>query len=119
MYWEAKLLRTGATLGERVRIARSPLSRLVGLLSRNRLEPGEGLLITRCRAVHMFGMRFAIDVLFLNAHGEVVSLYERLAPMRFTPIESKAIDVLELPAGTISQFTVQVGDTISMFEGNS
>ena len=54
-----------------MRIARSPTSRLRGLALR-RAPPREPLLIPGCRSVHTFGMRFAIDVVFLDSRGRVV-----------------------------------------------
>ena len=37
-----------------------------GLLGRDGLEPGDGLLITKTGSIHMFFMRFAIDAVFLD-----------------------------------------------------
>ena len=52
----------GATLAEYVRLADTPRSRRVGLLKRDKLDPGEGLWIYPTQAIHTFGMRFSIDV---------------------------------------------------------
>src|SRR5581483_3872731 len=54
--------RTGALLGERVAVARTPLTRMRGLIARPPLAAGDGLLIEPCSGVHMWFMRYAIDV---------------------------------------------------------
>jgi uncharacterized protein len=72
----AKRLRrlpTAVVCGREVRVAVSPPSRLLGLV---RLEPdrvGGGLLIPRCRSVHTFGMRFRLDILFLDPRGAPIA----------------------------------------------
>jgi uncharacterized membrane protein (UPF0127 family) len=58
---------------------------------------GTGLLIPRCRSVHTFGMRFGLDLVFLDGNLEPVSL-RRGVPSRRIAIERRARSVLELPA---------------------
>ena len=53
-------------------VARSFRARLLGLAFLRRLPPDCGLLIPRCSSVHTFGMRFALDVVFLDGDGEVL-----------------------------------------------
>jgi uncharacterized membrane protein (UPF0127 family) len=71
-------------LGERqVRVAATRRARLLGLARLDREQVGEGgLLIPRCASVHTFGMRFALDVVFLNREGEVVGLRRGVPPRR-------------------------------------
>jgi len=78
-------------------VATTPLSRLLGLalLSRERAE--SGLLIPRCRSIHTFGMRFPLDVLFLDAEGRVIDLRRALPPRRFIRC-ANAMAALELPS---------------------
>jgi uncharacterized protein len=54
-------------LGFEVAMAADRRSRLLGLALLPREQAGEGLLLPRCRAVHTFGMRFPLDVVFLDA----------------------------------------------------
>ena len=56
----------GTIVCERCTVAESPLTRLRGLLGRDGLEPGEGLLLRPASAVHTYFMRFPIDVVFLD-----------------------------------------------------
>ena len=70
----------GIVLGEEVWTARTLLSRLVGLLGSDAIGDGEGLWIVPCRSVHTLGMRYPIDVAFLDARGVVVGILEGFPP---------------------------------------
>ena len=102
------------TVGTRIAVADTSLSRLIGLAGKSRLDDGCGLLIRPSSGVHTFGMRFAIDVIALNRKLEVVRLWHRLAPFRITSVSLKTHNVLELPAGTISKCRVEVGDQLEI-----
>ena len=54
----------GREIAGRAGLADSWWTRLRGLIGRSPLEPGEGLLLVPCKAVHMYGMTGAIDVAF-------------------------------------------------------
>jgi len=77
------------------------------------LNEGEGLLLTSCQSIHMFGMKFAIDALFLDKNGVVVGILEDFAPGKMSRIFSRAKTCLELPAGTIKKTGTTLGDVIS------
>jgi uncharacterized membrane protein (UPF0127 family) len=83
--------------GRRVPIATSLRSRLLGLALLEREHAGTGLLIPRCRAVHTIGMRFGLDLLFLDANLRLVSVARSVPPRRLA-FEPRARAVLELPA---------------------
>jgi uncharacterized protein len=82
-------------------VATSIRSRLLGLALLDGDRAGDGLLIPRCRAVHTFGMRFGLDLRFLNAAGATVSVRRAVPPRRFV-FDRRARSVLEMPAGRIS-----------------
>lgn len=63
-------------------IARTFADRAKGLIGRDGLEPGKGLLITRCNCIHTFFMRFAIDAVFLDGEGRVVRVARNVRPWR-------------------------------------
>lgn len=100
------------SLGERVRLADRWWSRLRGLLGSAPLETGEGLLLVPCQSVHMFGMRFPLDVAFLDRQQCVVALYPDLAPGGRTRWHREARSALELPAGTLEATATRVGDVL-------
>jgi uncharacterized membrane protein (UPF0127 family) len=73
-------------------------ARLLGLAFLRDLPPGVGLLIPRCRSVHTFGMRFAIDVVFLDEAGAPLAVIRALKPRRVCR-HPGAASVLEARAG--------------------
>jgi uncharacterized protein len=78
-------------------VARSFRSRLRGLALRP-APPGHALLIPRCRCVHTFGMRFALDLVWFGRDGRVVAIDRRVPPNRVVARRG-AWAVLEAPAG--------------------
>ncbi|HET9152836.1 MAG TPA: DUF192 domain-containing protein [Solirubrobacterales bacterium] len=81
-------------------------SRLLGLAWRRRARAGTGLLIPRCSSVHTFGMRFAIDVYFLDRDGHVLAT-RRAVPSRRILWHRGAAAVLEIPSGEGGEFAAQ------------
>jgi hypothetical protein len=57
-------------------VAERPWDRLLGLAGLPAMPPGAGLLIPRCRSVHTFGMRFALDVLFVTIEGRSLVVHD-------------------------------------------
>jgi uncharacterized protein len=91
-------LPTAEVAGRRVRVAATRRSRLLGLAHLDRDAAGPGLLIPACRSVHTFGMRFGLDLVFLDGAMAPVSV-RRAVPPRRIALERRARSVLELPAG--------------------
>lgn len=78
-------------------------ARLLGLALLDDVPLDQALLIRRCRSVHTFGMRFPIDIVFLDRGGAVVRLVTAALPQRaFTA--STALAVLETSAGRAERF---------------
>jgi uncharacterized membrane protein (UPF0127 family) len=104
--------RADIDLGSRVVLANTVWTRLKGLLGAPPLQPGEGMLLDPCQAVHMYGMRQSLDVAFLGGEGQVVALYHDLRPGQRSRYHGKARQALELPAGTLSETGTCVGDLL-------
>lgn len=96
----------------RVRIADSPLSRLVGLLGKRSLDRDSGLLIFPSNSIHTLGMCFPIDVVFLGPDWRVQDLRESVPPFRLTWPRWKARSVLEVPVHSIRNSRTEVGDQL-------
>jgi hypothetical protein len=64
-----------------IQVARSPLRRLLGLALRRR-PPAHALLLPRCHSVHTFGMRFPLDLIWLDRDGRVLRVDEAVPPWR-------------------------------------
>ena len=104
----------GAILVSKVELADTPRTRRTGLLKRDKLEAGEGLWIYPTQAIHTFGMRFPIDVAFIDRRMRVKRLYHQLAPFRLTSLVWSAQSVLELPAGSLAGTGTAVGDELQI-----
>ncbi len=102
----------GSVLAERCEVARSFVARGRGLMGRERLDPGHGMLIEPCSSVHSFFMRFPIDVVFADREHRVVGLTEAMPANRPYAGAWRARYVVELPAGTIRATGTQVGDVL-------
>jgi len=90
-------LPTARALGRDVRVAAGRRARLLGLARLDRAAAGAGLLIPRCRSVHTFGMRFALDLYFLDGAGGILAV-RRGVPARRVVSQRGAAAVLEIPA---------------------
>lgn len=111
-----KLERTGVVVAAQVDIAASLSQRLQGLLGRAALATGEGMFLPACRSIHTCGMRFPIDVVFVDRHGAVVALCKSLPPWRMTPVAWRAWGALELPSGALQAHGVRLGDRLDLRE---
>ena len=105
----------GRIVCARCEVADGPVSRARGLLGRNELSPGEGLLLRPTFSIHTFFMRFPIDAVFLDRSGSVVDVVRRLKPWRAaTRLRARA--VLELAAGEAERVTLRVGERLEPVE---
>jgi len=92
------------------RIARSLAWRLRGMIARD-FTAFDALLFPGCNAIHTWGMRIPLDVLFLDADGRVCALRTDLRPWRLA-VARRARRVVELPAGAIVRSSTRVGDAV-------
>jgi uncharacterized membrane protein (UPF0127 family) len=102
----------GTALGSRIALASRWGQRLRGLLGRPGPGPGEGVLLAPCRSVHMIGMRYPIDVAFLDRDGRAVALYPGLRPGFRTAGHRRARYALELRAGALAASATAIGDRL-------
>lgn len=97
-------------------VAHTLVSRMRGLLGRKGMSPQEALVITKCKSIHMFFMRFAIDAIFIDKNNHVVGLVENIPPFRFSPLFPRAENAIELPPGTIDETKTSLGDVVRIEE---
>jgi len=64
-------------------VAETFAERARGLIGRDGLAPGKGMLIPRCNCIHTCFMRFPIDATFLDRRGAVVKTVKGIRPWRF------------------------------------
>lgn len=99
---------------QRLTLARTLWTRTRGLLGQPPLAPGEGLLLEPCQSVHMFFMRYAIDVVFLDHEYRVVALRPELRPWRATRYFRNAHAALELRAGAAREAGLEPGHQLAL-----
>jgi len=102
------LVRDGDVLGT-AEVARTAKSRRRGLLGR---DGHDGALVLQpCRHVHTAGMRFPIDVVFVDRQGYAVKVVRDLQPWRIS-LAAGARAVIEMPAGSLQWGQVLPGDRL-------
>ena len=90
-----------------------------GLVGRDGLEAGAGMLFDAGRLqpfmwMHMFFMRFSIDIVFLDAGGRVLKINHRLKPWRLSSIVIGARRAIEVAAGAAAASRTEPGDLIAI-----
>ncbi|MCF7847721.1 MAG: DUF192 domain-containing protein [Kiritimatiellales bacterium] len=111
----SRILINGKTvLAEQVIVAESASERMRGLLGRSSLPADTAMLIHRCRSIHTWFMRFAIDVIFLDREMRVLRVSENIRPWRMAFGPRKAVAVLETAAARLGVPAVQPGDFLTL-----
>lgn len=103
----------GISLADKAEVADTSARRRTGLLKHHSLPRGSGLWLVPCEGIHMFGMRFAIDALFLSRDRRVVKVCRNLGKWRLA-LSFRAHSVLELPAGITAETGTVVGDQLEV-----
>jgi hypothetical protein len=98
-------------LAHSIEVADDAFTRRRGLLGRTALAAGEGLWIVPCEAIHTFGMKFPIDLVFLDRNKIVKKVRHNVVPGRLSMCLS-AHSVLELASGAIRLTGTTTGDRL-------
>lgn len=106
-----RLERTGAWLITSLELAGNSEQRRRGLLGRQSLGDGEGLVIAPSQGIHTFGMRFPIDVIGVARDGRVLKI-RTAVPSRRLVFCLRAFAMVELSAGAAERLDVQIGDVL-------
>jgi uncharacterized membrane protein (UPF0127 family) len=107
---------SNTVLLENLEIANNPGARFLGLMGRKKLANNTGLLLSPCNSIHMFFMKFALDVVFLNKDGKVLKVIRNLKPWRISPVVFGSKMVIEMPSGTIPENLSLEDKTLSLVE---
>jgi len=100
-----------------VEFADSFFRRLKGLLGRSSLDVDELLVFRKCNSIHTIGMRFEIDIIFLDKQQKVVKLVKGLKPNRFA-VAKGAVTVLEAKAGSIEEYNIEMNQELLFREND-
>lgn len=94
-----------------IMIADDFISRCCGLLGTKSLSQDKGLLLCPCNSVHMVGMLYALDIVYLNKTDKIIKIVENLRPFQFSGCWGAAA-VLELRAGTVQRAGWELGQQV-------
>ena len=103
----------GTVVAQVLQPAFDSAARKRGLLGRDGLPEGHAVVIAPCNAVHTFGMRFPIDILFVARDGRVVKV-RRAVPRRRLAAAWGAFAVVELAAGGLEASGTTAGDSVTV-----
>lgn len=92
-------------------IADSFVKRMIGLLGNDVLDESSGLLITPCNLIHTFGMKFKIDVIFLDKNRRILNCRTNV-PKNRVHGQLNAKHTMELSAGSVDRFGLRKGDEL-------
>lgn len=109
----------GTVLCECLEVAATMAAQSRGLLGRDGLAAGTGMLFTPngflpVMWMHMFFMRFAIDIVFLDRSNRVLRINRSLKPWRVSSMVFGARQALELEAGAAARSGTIEGDEIEL-----
>lgn len=104
----------GTVLAQNARRAGGFLARGRGLMLTSELTEGAGLVIEPCNSIHMFFMRYPLDVIFLDKSGVVLFMYQGIKPWRMGRLVKGARLAIELPVGVIDRSGTEVSDQIQL-----
>lgn len=96
-----------------VKIAKNPFSRMKGLLFTKEILPGKGLCLKPCNGVHSIGMRYAIDVIYLNKAGAIQKIIHDFKPGKLGPVNFKTHQIVEMKAGTLKPLDLTAGEVLT------
>ena len=108
-----KLVKEGAILFERCRVAQTFISRFLGLMGKKHLPENEAIVFPNCSSIHTFFMRMPIDVVYVSAHGQVVKILLGLKPWRMLLPVKQAVHVIEMSARMTERKNICVGDSLN------
>ena len=111
MTQQGVVCRGDQVLWSEVRMAASFLDRLQGLLGKAGLSDQQGLLLSACGSVHTVGMRFPIDIIFLDADLKVLACHSRVRPWQFKSCRGARM-TLEVASGGIERHGVLSGQCL-------
>jgi uncharacterized membrane protein (UPF0127 family) len=105
--------RTGHVLASRLELAADSATRTRGLLGRDTFPADSALILAPCNSIHMFFMRFPIDVIFADRAGKALKVCHALKPWRIA-ISLRAFVAIELPVGAARAADVATGDRLEV-----
>jgi len=90
--------------------------KLRGLLGVKNLKPNKGIVLTKCKQVHTFGMKFPIDIVVLDKDFKIIDFVSDLKANKISPYYRRSYYIIELATNSrneslfkdINQLTLQL-----------
>ncbi|MDD2420528.1 MAG: DUF192 domain-containing protein [Heliobacteriaceae bacterium] len=95
-----------------VEVADTFWTRLRGLLGRSHLPPGYALLLAPCNQIHTLGMRFPLDVLYLDQANVILEMEIMVKPGRIQRARRQAAKVVEFQGSTLNPGAIATGNRL-------
>ena len=111
MIYKIYTAKDGNLLIEKALVARTFFQRFLGLIPRKNIAGDEALIFYNAGSIHMFFMRFPIDVIFLDRENKIIKIVTNLKPWQLANCFSAKVTV-EMSAGKAEQFCLAVGDKL-------
>jgi uncharacterized membrane protein (UPF0127 family) len=108
----ARLIHRGEATRVALDVAEHALERMRGLLGRSCLDATQALWLEPCNAVHTFGMRFPIDVVFIDDRNRVLAIHRNVQRARIL-FCWRARSVLEMNANAAHVCGIGIGDKLA------
>lgn len=101
-------------LAENPKVCATPWSKAKGFMFTKKYQQPLLFIFSKEQYVplHMYFVRFSLDILYLNSKQQIVEIKENLKPWQFYHPRKKAMYVLELKQGTVKEKKIDVGDEI-------
>lgn len=105
-----------SVLGEAIEVASTSVQKVKGLLGRDCLADGQGLLFKHCASLHTFFMQFPIDIIFADKKCKVLKVAQDVRPFKLVAAPLRSFYAIELPTGAIERSGTRVGDHLELDE---
>ncbi|MCP3668885.1 MAG: DUF192 domain-containing protein [Gammaproteobacteria bacterium] len=92
--------------------------RTKGLLGKQELLENDGIWITPCNSIHTLGMKYALDIIYINRKGVIKKTVSQMRPRRVS-LCLGAHGTIELKSGTIDRIGIKIGDRVEWQQNRS
>lgn len=104
------------TLMTDVIISNNFFTRLKGLLGKSELPDGQCMIITPCKSIHTFFMKYPIDVVFIDKNYRVIEIIKNMAPGHTSSYVKNVWSVIEMAVDKSLESKIVVGDQLQVSE---
>ena len=113
MIYTIKNRETHVVISRNAQLVDSFSGRFMGLMFRPDIHEDEALIFYNAPSIHMFFMRFPIDVLFLDSNKRIIRICDMLRPWKAVYCPPAHITI-ELPAQRAAEKSLKVGDNLEL-----